>query len=537
MTKTPDKKMMVRLLMLVGICVLSVIHAQYYYKPPAGGPTEWVTEDAHILFRYSENFAAGHGLVFNVGEKVEGYVCFLWAVLLGLLKKMGMSVTPVAHNMGILFAVLTVGVLYLFNRVILERDCLLAPALFGLNSGMVVWAVSGQETLMYTFLLFSALFLYLYENKTRKVFPWSALLVTLGMLSRPEGVLLLVILLVHLYRETYRRSLLPTTRFWLYVTVPVIIYFTYFVWRFRYYGWFFPNVYYTKTGGGVYQWIRGIAYTQTFFEAFGGILLLALPLVLLMSDSIRKKAWFVCTGAFSAIYTMYIIYVGGDAAAMFRFFIPLLPFLYILIQESGLLLTSAMLPVNTSYYLRVSVHYTLRGLLLLGALWPTFSPRGEHYKQFIEDKVWSLNYIQLGKYLKEHANSNALMAAKACGAVPYYSGLRTVDMLGLCDEHIAHIDVPTMGKGTSGHEKEDFDYVLSRRPDLIFMGDQARPFRRRAFRTNYGDEYEPKSIKIGKGSVVNINRGRRWASGANIGTGDIYLNVFVRKVPQKNPPQ
>ena len=43
-----------------------------------------VAEDAFITYRYALNLASGHGPVFNIGERVEGYSCFLWMVLLAL---------------------------------------------------------------------------------------------------------------------------------------------------------------------------------------------------------------------------------------------------------------------------------------------------------------------------------------------------------------------------------------------------------------------------------------------------------------------
>src|SRR4051812_8768436 len=41
-------------------------------------------DDAYISFRYARNFAHGDGLVYNLGERVEGYTNFLWTVILGL---------------------------------------------------------------------------------------------------------------------------------------------------------------------------------------------------------------------------------------------------------------------------------------------------------------------------------------------------------------------------------------------------------------------------------------------------------------------
>src|SRR5262245_21524173 len=42
----------------------------------------WVSEDAFITFRYVANVLAGHGPVFNVGERVQGYTHPLWFILL-----------------------------------------------------------------------------------------------------------------------------------------------------------------------------------------------------------------------------------------------------------------------------------------------------------------------------------------------------------------------------------------------------------------------------------------------------------------------
>jgi hypothetical protein len=43
-------------------------------------------------------------------------------------------------------------------------------------------------------------------------------------------------------------------------------------------------------------------------------------------------------------------------------------------------------------------------------------------------------------------------------------------MLGLTDTHIAHREIPDMGRGPAGHEKYDSEYVLARRPAFIMIG-------------------------------------------------------------------
>ena len=40
----------------------------------------FIQDDAYTSFRYAKNFAEGNGLVYNIGERVEGYTSFLFVV-------------------------------------------------------------------------------------------------------------------------------------------------------------------------------------------------------------------------------------------------------------------------------------------------------------------------------------------------------------------------------------------------------------------------------------------------------------------------
>ena len=43
--------------------------------------TAWVSDDAYITFRTVDNFLAGYGLRWNVGERVQTYTHPLWMFL------------------------------------------------------------------------------------------------------------------------------------------------------------------------------------------------------------------------------------------------------------------------------------------------------------------------------------------------------------------------------------------------------------------------------------------------------------------------
>src|SRR5262245_65582120 len=53
-----------------------VVHALWFRGLFRGN----AVDDAYISFRYGDNLVHGHGLVFNPGERVEGYSNFLWVM-------------------------------------------------------------------------------------------------------------------------------------------------------------------------------------------------------------------------------------------------------------------------------------------------------------------------------------------------------------------------------------------------------------------------------------------------------------------------
>ena len=66
---------------------------------------DFVNDDAYISFRYARNLAEHGQLVFNVGERVEGFTNFLWTVLLAGGIKLGLSPVLTSRFLGIAFGV------------------------------------------------------------------------------------------------------------------------------------------------------------------------------------------------------------------------------------------------------------------------------------------------------------------------------------------------------------------------------------------------------------------------------------------------
>lgn len=90
-----------------GLLAACVFHAYYW---------SCLVDDAYISFRYAENLAAGHGLVFNPGERVEGWTSFLWVVILGLLSLVGLPLPRAAAALGSACGVATILLAWIVGR-------------------------------------------------------------------------------------------------------------------------------------------------------------------------------------------------------------------------------------------------------------------------------------------------------------------------------------------------------------------------------------------------------------------------------------
>ena len=75
----------------------------------------WVCDDIFITFRYIDNWFDGFGLVYNAGERVEGYTHFLWLVVLAAARAAGFNVVGASMWIGIAAYVGTIILLALIS--------------------------------------------------------------------------------------------------------------------------------------------------------------------------------------------------------------------------------------------------------------------------------------------------------------------------------------------------------------------------------------------------------------------------------------
>lgn len=453
-----------------------------------------VAEDAFISFRYAANLAGGHGLAWNPGTPpVEGYTNFLWVLLSSLAIAVGLEVTVFAQVAGLVAGLLILAYTYLFAVRLLRLSpsaALIPCGLLAISGPLATWASSGMETALFTLLVLAACYHFIGGMSRRgRVRYLSPLLLLAATLTRPEGLLFAVVLfamtgVLNGADPKARRG--STVLPFLVYLIPLI---AYVVWRASYFGDWLPNTYYAKVGGSPYRFIRGLVYAGAFFVYF---VLPFAPIVLLYA--VRRKhtsrrrglehafhndpALRVCV-VLCLVYTLYIVYVGGDYMAMYRFFVPVLPFFYLaagslsarmLARDGSAPPHSPALPAALLFLAAVvtAAHSTP----IDSRLFPK-PPRQHGHYAGVKTERWHVARLSLiGHFFRSYRQStDESLATDAIGAISFYSGLKVYGFHGLVDKHIARRQSAgaTPGLGLPGHEKEGALYVLSKRPTYVMF--------------------------------------------------------------------
>jgi hypothetical protein len=125
-------------------------------------PEEFVlTDDAYISLRYAQNWVNGAGIVWQPGDRVEGYTNFLQVALFASGLRLGLSGELVAYTVGFVSALGSLVVAALIARRLStsEQDNGwaggIAAVLIGANPFFAYWSMSGLETPL--FILFCLL--------------------------------------------------------------------------------------------------------------------------------------------------------------------------------------------------------------------------------------------------------------------------------------------------------------------------------------------------------------------------------------------
>ncbi len=430
-------------------------------------------DDAYITLRYSKHLADGLGPNWNSEGRVEGYTSFLWMVLPAALNKLGLDLVTGLRFLAWGSLLATLFIVYRIWKLWADEDdghsaidspVLLAAVLLAvaITDGIAYWGFSGMETPLFMFLLTTGAYLYLLERRGAAQ-PWSAVVFAAAAMTRPEGMIAAAVTaaftLVDAAGMANRRRALLRVVSW--GSLFVLIYGSYFLWRYDYYGELLPNTFYAKADPTRAVVARGFDYVRTAALTYHLLPLLAGVAVLFTRRRLRQDAAYLVVLIVAMLTGVAV--EGGDSFGHGRFIAPLLPLLYVG-GLAGLAMLLQRLPLQPKQSALVAtVVLGIAGLMLLR----------ESHNPFLADvREDHADRRVLGLWLGKYTPPDYTIAAFAVGSIAYHSDRNMLDLLGINDAVIAHSDVPDFGTGIAGHEKYNVDYVLDDvRPEIIVTGD------------------------------------------------------------------
>ena len=281
----------------------------------------FLCDDAFISFRYVRNLLAGHGLVFNPGEYVEGYSNFLWVLeLAAVWGALGVPPEQAAPWLSAACTAATVGALlwWVARLPHLQHRGMTAWMALGLLCSSATFAVwtsgGGLETRQFTlFIVLAVVCLSLYRDSRRGLLA-ASLSLAAAALTRPEGPLIAACCFgwFAVQRMVDAGRLRLDRRGLLYLAAPfVILVGAHYLWRYAYYGEWLPNTYYAKHVRPWYE--SGFRYLWAAALETGLYLLIPLSFAALR-ERLReyRDGTYALALLLVGVHAAYVLRIGGD---------------------------------------------------------------------------------------------------------------------------------------------------------------------------------------------------------------------------------
>ena len=266
----------------------------------------WACDDAYITFRVVDNFTDGHGLRWNVAERVQAYTNPLWMFLVSL--PYVVTREPYCTSLALSLACTAfAAVLLAFRGARDVSGAALALVVLCGSKAFVDFSTSGLENPLLHLALVAACVAFTSDVPDRRRSLKLALCASAVALTRLDGLALLApALAMQLARERGRRGFLQMALGFL----PLLLW---ELFSLVYYGALIPNSALAKLSSGLPQTeltAQGLEYLANSF-ALDPLTLLAIASVLAIAVARREAAGLALTLGI-LLHLVYVTRVGGD---------------------------------------------------------------------------------------------------------------------------------------------------------------------------------------------------------------------------------
>ncbi len=439
-------------------------------------------DDAMVSMRYAWNLVHHHGLVWNPGERVEGYSNLLQTLSMAALIELFGKFRSI-------FAVQVMGLLTLAGAAVFavrlaadlarEQGLEDTPAWRGIAAFVALsyyplgyWSLMGMETGLLALTVTGAAY-YALRVPADEVSRAFVCLSALAVLTRPDAVVPIAVIFLfrHLSPPRRTRVALREGVALLGVVVATVAF------RRLYYRSWIPNTYLLKVSGYTlgYRLANGWAFVRRFLWTA------ALPLGIAVAGLVlrprRRQALLV---TLFLVAVGYQIWIGGDAWVYWRFLAPTVPLLVLAaIAPLRAVIRDSMDPPRTGGtawsvpLARQAVVMAVLGLSLWN-LDARFIRELRFGRPPYELELHQRN-VNVGLALLEVTTGEATVGVFGAGTIPYFSERRGEDFLGKCSPQVAALPPDLSGstamfgmRARPGHNKYDLAYsILLCRPTYI----------------------------------------------------------------------
>jgi hypothetical protein len=392
----------------------------------------FVQDDAFISFRYAQHLARGQGLTWNVGEPpIQGFTNLLWTLLLAGAMRAGIEPVAASYAMGLACFAGTLAGTHATTRALggSRLAAWTAMVWFGTCFTASSYATGGLETSAQACLVVWATYLALRRRALALSFVAGALV----WLRLDSSLLVAVLLGAVAWRLRHDRGRLlalfgPVT-----LAAAALVAFD-----LRTFGAVLPNTFYAKVPGFDPRILEtGAEYVLAFLKHYA-LLPYAIFTAAVLLRRAREQRVLLVPVACVVAWTAYVVWVGGDFME-FRFIVPVLP-------VALALLAVALFGAIASR----AVVAALAAALVLGSFAEEYDSYDEDFFQdgvaietvhglqahlYGPDQAWAPFGRELGRAFGH--DPRVTIAVGGAGVVPYYSELRTIDVLGLNDAWVA----------------------------------------------------------------------------------------------------
>jgi hypothetical protein len=437
-----------------------IVHARSYLP--------LIYDDSYISLRYAMRFLQGKGLTWTDGEAVEGYSNLLWVLGCAALGGLGLDLVDAARVLGLLCGALAIAA---FLIAFPPRDWhealpALAGTLFIALAGPIgIWAIAGLEGCMVAALLAWGLVLVrpLLDGAEPQ---WKTVLLpgiplALLCLTRPDTPLLVVVICAFLMVRagSLRRGLITALGVG---ALPGAATLGQIGFRLFYYGDWLPNTARAKVAFSAKRVDYGMECVSAAWDSSYALWIpAAIALYVAYRDRSRRSRVLLAV-TLLAVWTIYSTTITCKPFG-YRMLIPCFVLLTYLAAEALDWLMGRSPQVVGAAWIG-----TLAALLMFG-----WAQQNDGNIAMARGRVPTLarKGATIGNFLRRaFTDQDPLVAVDAAGAIPYYSQLRSLDMLGLNDAHIARRRTREFGHGLQGHELGDGNYIFERSPDIVIGG-------------------------------------------------------------------